>query len=240
MSLLHHQNKFGEIYIYLTCSLDSLLDSLWCNPTFLQIFFFFLQWMQSLGPEASWQDVCVLWDLHKHNILLFFLHFTFMHLADAFIQSDLQCIQAIHFFLSVCTTKYVQQYNKTVIENRTRGDRSWYDCMKTQLLECRSCHALWCKVTQELRQNQLLAHTQCHSFCHSPAAIGQGKEIECTWGYQMSPVHHTQCLKCIVWKSAAFSVLSTWCIIISNSMSYSKKVKVWHLVNQYNLIQFSI
>ncbi len=27
--------------------------------------------------------------------------FTFMHLADAFIQSDLQCIQAIHF-LSVC------------------------------------------------------------------------------------------------------------------------------------------
>ncbi len=24
--------------------------------------------------------------------------FTFMHLADAFIQSDLQCIQAIHFF----------------------------------------------------------------------------------------------------------------------------------------------
>ncbi len=27
--------------------------------------------------------------------------FTFMHLADAFIQNDLQCIQAIHF-LSVC------------------------------------------------------------------------------------------------------------------------------------------
>ncbi len=25
--------------------------------------------------------------------------FTFMHLADAFIQSDLQCIQVIHFFL---------------------------------------------------------------------------------------------------------------------------------------------
>ncbi len=26
-----------------------------------------------------------------------------MHLADAFIQSDLQCIQAIHFFISVCS-----------------------------------------------------------------------------------------------------------------------------------------
>ncbi len=28
--------------------------------------------------------------------------FTFMHLADAFIQSDLQCIQVIHFFVSTC------------------------------------------------------------------------------------------------------------------------------------------
>ncbi len=25
-----------------------------------------------------------------------------MHLADAFIQSDLQCIQVIHFFVSMC------------------------------------------------------------------------------------------------------------------------------------------
>ncbi len=32
------------------------------------------------------------------------LTFTFMHLSDAFIQSDLQCIQAIHFyfFISMC------------------------------------------------------------------------------------------------------------------------------------------
>ncbi len=28
--------------------------------------------------------------------------FTFMHLADAFIQSDLQCIQTIHVFVSMC------------------------------------------------------------------------------------------------------------------------------------------
>ncbi len=34
-------------------------------------------------------------------ILLVTFTFTFMHLADAFIQSDLQCIHAIHF-LSVC------------------------------------------------------------------------------------------------------------------------------------------
>ncbi len=30
--------------------------------------------------------------------------FTFMHLADAFIQSDLQCIQAIHVFVSMCVS----------------------------------------------------------------------------------------------------------------------------------------
>ncbi len=35
------------------------------------------------------------------NILSFCNIFTFMHLADAFIQSDLQCIQVIHL-LSVC------------------------------------------------------------------------------------------------------------------------------------------
>ncbi len=29
--------------------------------------------------------------------------FTFMHLADAFIQSDLQYIQSIHFFVSMCS-----------------------------------------------------------------------------------------------------------------------------------------
>ncbi len=34
------------------------------------------------------------------NVQATVLHtFTFMHLADAFIQSDLQCIQAIHIFI---------------------------------------------------------------------------------------------------------------------------------------------
>ncbi len=35
--------------------------------------------------------------------LVLHLHFTFMHLSDAFIQSDLQCIQAIHFCQYVCS-----------------------------------------------------------------------------------------------------------------------------------------
>ncbi len=41
-------------------------------------------------------------DLSKASVHLH-LHFTFMHLVDAFIQSDLQCIQAIHFYQYVCS-----------------------------------------------------------------------------------------------------------------------------------------
>ncbi len=40
-------------------------------------------------------------NFHKYLLYTLHLHFTFMHLADAFIQSDLQCIQAIHV-LSLC------------------------------------------------------------------------------------------------------------------------------------------
>ncbi len=40
--------------------------------------------------------------------------FTFMHLADAFIQSDLQCFQAIHFFsmyARVCMQYFLHKWN---------------------------------------------------------------------------------------------------------------------------------
>ncbi len=43
------------------------------------------------------------------NMTMSLLAFTCMHLADAFIQSDLQCIQVIIFFLSV----YVFPGNRT-------------------------------------------------------------------------------------------------------------------------------
>ncbi len=43
--------------------------------------------------------VCVCVDKKINCVLT--PYFTFVHLADAFIQSNLQCIQAIHF-LSVC------------------------------------------------------------------------------------------------------------------------------------------
>ncbi len=46
--------------------------------------------------------------LYFTTVTLFLITFTFMHLADAFIQSDLQCIQAIHV-LSV----YVFPGNRT-------------------------------------------------------------------------------------------------------------------------------
>ncbi len=37
-----------------------------------------------------------------YNSILYDI-FTFMHLADAFIQSDLQCIQPIHFYQYMCS-----------------------------------------------------------------------------------------------------------------------------------------
>ncbi len=53
-------------------------------------------------PHTESRDLCMplcLFDLPHSS---FPCTFTFMHLADAFIQSDLQCIQAIHFFVSMC------------------------------------------------------------------------------------------------------------------------------------------
>ncbi len=47
----------------------------------------------------------MVWTQHYNNpeFLVDSIIFTFMHLADAFIQSDLQCIQVKHI-LSVCIT----------------------------------------------------------------------------------------------------------------------------------------
>ncbi len=42
--------------------------------------------------------------------------FTFMHLADAFIQSDLQCIQAIHFFVCVFPGNSTHGHNELKIQ----------------------------------------------------------------------------------------------------------------------------
>ncbi len=39
---------------------------------------------------------------YLHGFKLFVFTFTFMHLADAFIQSDLQCIQVIFILVCVC------------------------------------------------------------------------------------------------------------------------------------------
>ncbi len=38
------------------------------------------------------------WKIHHFNIQVACFTFTFMHLSDAFIQSNLQCIQAIHLY----------------------------------------------------------------------------------------------------------------------------------------------
>ncbi len=54
----------------------------------------------SLTPRISADSVDLLLDSFNSKVKNV-ITFTFMHLADAFIQSDLHCIQAIHV-LSVC------------------------------------------------------------------------------------------------------------------------------------------
>ncbi len=50
-----------------------------------------------------------------------------MHLADAFIQSDLQYIQVIHFFLSVCKIVMIFVYHLPIYKLRLKlvMDRSY-------------------------------------------------------------------------------------------------------------------
>ncbi len=52
--------------------------------------------------------MCAERDFHPIEINIKLCTFTFMHLADAFIQSDLQCIQAIHLYC-----QYVFPGNRT-------------------------------------------------------------------------------------------------------------------------------
>ncbi len=42
-----------------------------------------------------------------------------MHLADAFIQSDLQCIQAIHFFVSMCVPLGIEPTTFALLTQRS-------------------------------------------------------------------------------------------------------------------------
>ncbi len=58
----------------------------------------FMAFMEVLCKAPLTRSVC--YDGVAHRCFTF--TFTFMHLADAFIQSDLQCIQAIHVFLLLC------------------------------------------------------------------------------------------------------------------------------------------
>ncbi len=60
MSLLHHRNKFGELYLYLTCYLIHYLIQWWASEVILHFsksFFFFFLWMKSLGPEVVFYEI---------------------------------------------------------------------------------------------------------------------------------------------------------------------------------------
>ncbi len=57
--------------------------------------------MGCVSVPISYSSRCLTTETVKYTNENSFIAFALMHLADAFIQSDLQCIQAMHF-LSVC------------------------------------------------------------------------------------------------------------------------------------------
>ncbi len=68
----------------------------------MEIWFILMQYSHrfSISYDIGYKSACFFFIFYPRAFYIF--TFTFMHLADAFIQSDLQCIQDIHFFLSVC------------------------------------------------------------------------------------------------------------------------------------------
>ncbi len=67
--------------------------------------------MGRVSVTISYSFHCLTTETVKYTNENSFIAFAFMHLADAFIQSDLQCIQAMHF-LSVCVFYWEFSYIK--------------------------------------------------------------------------------------------------------------------------------
>ncbi len=124
--------------------------------------------------------------------------FTFMHLADAFIQSDLQCIQAIHvFYQYVCSLG---------IEPMTFGTANamlyhW----ATGTLKDKFSSASWCKIMHAIiiksdcynmyLSNYFLKHTHTHiiSIIKKPLSSSHGLKSRChlavsDWLFWSSPL----------------------------------------------------
>ncbi len=106
----------------------------------------------------------------KHNER----HFTFTHLADAFIQSDLQCIQAIHFLFIFYQYVYSATDSATDVislnvysENITHAA---HDTTASSLKLCitpfSSCYALLCEIyhTKQVEPVFLACQTPCLSW----------------------------------------------------------------------------
>ncbi len=62
--------------------------------------------------KQIFKDICNITNISISNYFYkYCCSFTFMHLADAFIQSNLQCIQVIIFVVSMCGTDTTPRYH---------------------------------------------------------------------------------------------------------------------------------
>ncbi len=87
------------LYMYSILGRGSFCFNYWFNSAWHggDQFVALLRWYEAqVSLTVAFRFICIFWSLVSHFPLDNTFTFTFMHLADAFIQSDLQCIQAIH------------------------------------------------------------------------------------------------------------------------------------------------
>ncbi len=96
---LQHETRHADERAHGSSTLEAACSrenrTWWCHG-------FVTKLMNDTRPKWQNPDTTCLLTLRVHCYVRFRVTFTFMHLADAFIQSDLQCIQAIQFFVSMC------------------------------------------------------------------------------------------------------------------------------------------
>ncbi len=91
-------SKWGKATFLQICSDEETNSSTswiaWGWVHIQQIFIF--GWTIKLIKKCIWRDE---WNMDRKQYSRFYIN---LHLSDAFIQSDLQYIQVIHFFISMC------------------------------------------------------------------------------------------------------------------------------------------
>ncbi len=151
-----------------------------------------------------------------------------MHLADAFIQSDLQCIQAIHLFFSMCVPWELNPQPFALLTQ----------CSTTEPQERQPCRPIWYSVRRMVWAltgwpPPLQPLQQCwqHSYIYFPNT---------TSGYDAEHVHSTSfvdhCEACSEWNLSCQTAIWSWpqcCSSVSGSWQSSYSLRHLYVEQQF-------